>query len=496
MLYIIDNKSGPEIYGIEKAQLTRLPILEELEIEYQLIYFLLPNIPDIYQRFLDFGFPLEKVELIYHAFTDVKNSPVTYRLEEFIQSFGFERQIVKIEERGKVKIFHLANTIAVWAYLTDKGFLAMVEMYLGDCLLNRLQFTYCLLSEERFSSNETDKSKQTLFYNEDGSLAYTIVQEGEQIEYIVGKDVLSSERDFFEYYWGKKGLSKDDILLFERNWSKFHFLLDPKKRSYAKLGYYIHYDFQSELSSPVLHREQLPPLFSNSHLIDFFIATVPQQVGLLNQLTVSSCFNTYIPVGIIPIGDEKNFEKDTPLKLVTVSRLTEEKRVDLLLHLMRELQIRGYSDIELTIVGAGGKEGLYRRMVTDLGLGKVVKMVGFQSNVQSFYEMADLYVSTSGAEAFATSVIEAMGAGLPVIGRDVPYANQNYICHRKNGYLVTNSPLDQVIISEMADVIIEFKQKPIEERKKMSLAAQERAKEFSFARCKQSWKQFLQQIVK
>lgn len=44
------------------------------------------------------------------------------------------------------------------------------------------------------------------------------------------------------------------------------------------------------------------------------------------------------------------------------------------------------------------------------------------------------YLSTSRSESYGISLLEALSQGLPLVGLDVPIANQNYIPH--TGYLV------------------------------------------------------------
>lgn len=44
--------------------------------------------------------------------------------------------------------------------------------------------------------------------------------------------------------------------------------------------------------------------------------------------------------------------------------------------------------------------------------------------------------SGSTSEGFGLTLMEAVGSGLPIIGFDVRYGNQNFIDDGKNGYLI------------------------------------------------------------
>ena len=57
----------------------------------------------------------------------------------------------------------------------------------------------------------------------------------------------------------------------------------------------------------------------------------------------------------------------------------------------------------------------------------------------SIYENYAAYISASTSEGFGLTLMEAVGSGLPLVGFDVPYGNQNFIISGKNGYLVDNT---------------------------------------------------------
>lgn len=131
------------------------------------------------------------------------------------------------------------------------------------------------------------------------------------------------------------------------------------------------------------------------------------------------------------------------IRLVTVSRLSEEKNVLLLLKIMALLKFKGYEQFRLDIYGDGPDMSMLQDVVQLNDLEDMVHFKGYQSQV--FYQAYDAYISSSLSEAFATSLYEALVNGLPMIGLDVRYANRAYIKHGENGWLIPQNDANQYI---------------------------------------------------
>ena len=131
------------------------------------------------------------------------------------------------------------------------------------------------------------------------------------------------------------------------------------------------------------------------------------------------------------------------IRLVTVSRLSEEKNVLLLLKIMALLKFKGYKQFRLDIYGDGPDMSMLQDVVQLNDLEDMVHFKGYQSQVS--YQAYDAYISSSLSEAFATSLYEALVNGLPLIGLDVRYANRAYIKHGENGWLIPQNDANQYI---------------------------------------------------
>ena len=78
--------------------------------------------------------------------------------------------------------------------------------------------------------------------------------------------------------------------------------------------------------------------------------------------------------------------------------------------------IREVPDARVLIVGAGELEGELARQVRRLRLDGKVILTGFRSDVPSVLKGLDLFVMSSVTEGLGTSVLDAMAAGLAVVG--------------------------------------------------------------------------------
>ncbi len=106
--------------------------------------------------------------------------------------------------------------------------------------------------------------------------------------------------------------------------------------------------------------------------------------------------------------------------VITVSRLVAKNGVGDLVKAMARVQ-KEISDAKLIIVGSGSLEKEIRQSVRSLGLEDRVIMAGSQSpeNVAGYLAKAKIFARPSLSEGLGSAFLEAMAAGLPVIGTAV-----------------------------------------------------------------------------
>lgn len=159
------------------------------------------------------------------------------------------------------------------------------------------------------------------------------------------------------------------------------------------------------------------------------------------------------------------------LVLGCVTRFDPIKRVETLLQAFELLAPR-IPRLTLLLVGGGGEEERVRRLVAEMDLGKQVIFTGFLENSVRIYPALNLYVATSLKEGLPLSLVEAMGASLPVVATDVP-GHRDVVVHGETGLLV---PPEEP--AALADAIASLLADP-ERRRRMGEAGRRRVlKEF------------------
>jgi glycosyltransferase involved in cell wall biosynthesis len=97
-----------------------------------------------------------------------------------------------------------------------------------------------------------------------------------------------------------------------------------------------------------------------------------------------------------------------------VARLAPEKGFDVLLRSLADLD-----DVTAVLVGDGPERETLEREARALGIADRVVFTGWQREPEQYLRSFDLFVLSSRVEGFPLSVLEAMGAGLPVVATTV-----------------------------------------------------------------------------
>lgn len=109
--------------------------------------------------------------------------------------------------------------------------------------------------------------------------------------------------------------------------------------------------------------------------------------------------------------------KGRGVRVISVGSLSHQKGFDIALEAV--YKVRDSID-SYTIVGYGPEENKLIKMVEKLGLQDVVRLVGYQDNVEPFFQEADLGLIPSRWEGFGLVSIEALSTGLPLVATDAP----------------------------------------------------------------------------
>jgi glycosyltransferase involved in cell wall biosynthesis len=108
-----------------------------------------------------------------------------------------------------------------------------------------------------------------------------------------------------------------------------------------------------------------------------------------------------------------------PYRLITVGRLDPQKGQRYLIEAMPAV-LAAHPQAELWIVGGGHLKQALAARIERLGLSQCVRMLGVRSDVEQLFAQSSLFVFPSLWEAMPIAPLEALSAGLPIVGTDIP----------------------------------------------------------------------------
>lgn len=129
------------------------------------------------------------------------------------------------------------------------------------------------------------------------------------------------------------------------------------------------------------------------------------------------CYNAIDSNDILRKASQAFVEKGNVFTMCSVGRLNKQKSYIRLLTALNRLKNEGYTFL-CNILGEGTDFDNLNRYVIQNNLENYIKFLGFQSNPYGIMKSSDMYVCSSIAEGFSTSVVEAVILGLPVVTTD------------------------------------------------------------------------------
>ena len=175
--------------------------------------------------------------------------------------------------------------------------------------------------------------------------------------------------------------------------------------------------------------------------------------------------------------EKYGFEQDDVI-LLYVGRLGPEKNLPFLLRSFAGTA-KAYEKVRLMFVGDGPERDNLQDRVKTMGIQKKVVFTGMvpYENLPGYLQMADAFVTASVTEVHPLSIIEALAAGLPVLGIHSPGVGDT-IQDGLTGYLSTEDlamfTAQMVRLASQADI-----------REEMSVHARKAAEQFSIEKTSQ-----------
>ncbi len=133
---------------------------------------------------------------------------------------------------------------------------------------------------------------------------------------------------------------------------------------------------------------------------------------------------------------ERRYQLPQGQRLLFVSRLARDKRIDVLLETMVIVRQR-CPNTHLILVGKGPDRERLQGLVEAHGLQAAVHFLGFvpEEDLPAIYRAADLFVMASTCEVQSLPTLEALATGLPVVAADA-VALPEIVLDGVDGYLV------------------------------------------------------------
>ena len=440
MIYNFNLGIGWASSGVEYAQAYRAKILRNMGMDAKFIFTDMFPKDNIQHMTENIGFLDSEVMWLYTFFTDCKITPVTYTLQQLEKSFG--GRSFTFSREGKVaKYVFEGNNNFYTAYMVDdtSDRVHRVEMVSNGCLIRKDYFTYCRIFSEYYAPfNRQAHLYQRRFFNQDGTVAYEEITDNDEVMYQFPDRLLCSKEELVGYMVSCLGLTKEDVVIIDRTTGIGQAIM--RNAAPARIGIVIHADHFSEGSTDennILWNNYYEYAFSQHKHVDFYITATDDQNRLLKEQ-----FSKYVGVEpnvvTIPVGSLNELKYPDKTRkthsLITASRLASEKHVDWLVEAVAAAR-ETIPDITLDIYGKGAEEQKLREQIGRLQCEDYVRLCG-QQNLNEVYKNYEAYLSGSTSEGFGLTLLEAIGSGLPIVGFDVRYGNQNFIDNEQNGYKI------------------------------------------------------------
>jgi glycosyltransferase involved in cell wall biosynthesis len=127
-------------------------------------------------------------------------------------------------------------------------------------------------------------------------------------------------------------------------------------------------------------------------------------------------------------------------RLITLSRLSEEKRPALLVRAFASIA-GDYPEWDLEIFGDGPLRASLARLVEELAPDRV-HLRGFVEDAYTILGGADLFVSTSWVEGFGNAIWEALACGVPVVAMDAGAPVRSLVRNGVDGLIVSENSIE------------------------------------------------------
>ncbi len=304
-------------------------------------------------------------------------------------------------------------------------------------------------------------------------IAVRWVQAGAHVTWVTGRGSHQAPRDVIDGITviragGALGLYGRAALWMLLNGTKFDGVIDcqngipffsplflPKATPIVQVVHHVHQDqFATRFAPPLaavgrfLEKDVARAVYGRRSIAAVSLSTrleLRRRLGYTSPIFV-------VPNGTMELPDEVG-PRDPDPTITVVSRLVPHKRLDLLLGQIAVV-VEAVPNLRVNIVGDGVERERLQKIAADLDLLSNVTFHGFQPNEvrDGLLSRAWVTASTSAAEGWGCSVIEANAWGVPCVALRVPGIRDSVV-DGKTGWLV-DEPRDfgATLIKALKDI--------------------------------------------
>lgn len=481
-IYSVNKGIGYASSGVEYAQKYRKELFETIKVEDQYIF--LDYISKNITVFTDLmGYQHKQVLWIYNFLSHRPTQESTFTVSQFLDGITGQYEIMNQNEKFiEIKV---SQTQKYKIWLLKKDYIDRVDYIVNNSLVRVNHYDCSLNNVEEYHQG---KLRKRTFFDLQGKKCFEQFYDNNEITLtLIDHQMLYGKMEFYQYFFKRLELKEEDVVIIDRPLEVIEGIL-PILASRVRLFSIVHAEHYNEKLSTknhILWNNNYEYVFEHADNFEGIIVSTERQKNLLEEQLSKKTEIKTIPVGYIhKISRKKTYK---PFSLITASRLSPEKHIDILIKAVA-IAKKSIPELTLDVYGEGGERRMLEEVIKKQNATSYIQLCGHH-NLEEIYSSYSGYVSASTSEGFGLSLLEALGSGLPLIGVDVEYGNREFIDDGENGILYERTDL-KLMPETLAMAIEIFFKKHLDEKGRN--ISKKKAKAYLKENVAQSWKELLE----
>lgn len=248
-------------------------------------------------------------------------------------------------------------------------------------------------------------------------------------------DIIHSQTEFFSMRYAKRISKKTNTPIIHTWHTNFHAYCNKFYISKKLYFFFLNIILHKSLKPPV-YRIIAPSESTKNMIINDFNIKLPVEI-LPSGINIKKFSSKLENCDYNSICLNNNIDRNK-FKIITVSRLSKEKDISILIKYFAKLS-KKYKNIQYIIVGDGPEKTNLEKLSEKLNIKDSVIFCGEiePSKTHLYYKCADIFISGSLNETQGLTYFEALASKLPIICRENSVLNKILI-EGKNGFSFKN----------------------------------------------------------